>query len=69
MKEDPRVLGIAAEENWTHMNFEFDINTKELVSSQLPAALFANQNTYVYLDEETQTTKVLINDTTYDIPR
>ena len=68
MKEDPKKLGINPEENWTRVNFEFDFDTKKLTESTLPSAIYMDNDTYVYLDNKTNTTIVIDNGNEYIIP-
>ncbi|MBQ7002817.1 MAG: hypothetical protein IJN57_02450 [Oscillospiraceae bacterium] len=68
MKEDPVVLGIAPEENWTRVNFEFDLESKELTESELPAAIFMDEDTYVYVDNNRKLTTIIDGTEKYDIP-
>lgn len=68
MKEDPHKLGITPEENWTRVNFEFDVDTKTLTESTLPPAIYMDNDTYVYLDNKTNTTVVIDNNNEYIVP-
>lgn len=68
MKEDPAVLGITPEENWTRVNFEFDLESKELTESELPAAIYMDEDTYVYVDNNKQLTTIIDGREKYDIP-
>ena len=68
MKENPKDLGISPEENWTHVNFEFDFSTKKFTKSSLPYAVYMDNDTYVYLDNETDTTVVIDNNEKYIVP-
>lgn len=68
MKESPEQLGLSAEESWTKINFEYDFYKKELTESNLPAAIYADNDTYVYPDYEAKETIVIDQDVTYHIP-
>ncbi|MDO5558386.1 MAG: hypothetical protein Q4F95_02180 [Oscillospiraceae bacterium] len=68
MKEDPTTLGIPAEENWTEVNFEFDTESKELLESELPVAMYASDDIYAYLDDDSKQTIVITPDKTYTVP-
>lgn len=52
---------------FTFYNFEFDIKNKSLIESNLPHALYADNNTYIYNDKENCRTVVINEDKTYSI--
>lgn len=68
MKESPDKLGITPEENWTRVNFEYDFHDNQLKESTLPAAIYVDNNSYVYLDYTTKETIVISANKTYQIP-
>lgn len=46
---------------WTYYNFEFDTKTEKFVESELPAALYADDDIYCWLDSENEKLHIIRN--------
>lgn len=68
LKEEPAVHGDVTSEDWTRVNFEYDLKNNKLSESELPAAAYVDNDTYVYLDYSAKETVVIKDDETYHVP-
>ena len=55
------------EDYWTLLNFEFDLNSKELKESELPASYFMNMDSYIYYDTEKKMSVIIDAGKKYEI--
>ncbi len=64
---DPAYADVDLREQFTILNFEFDLKTKELTESQLPPPSYMDEDSYVYYDMQKKQSIVLSGKETYTI--
>lgn len=58
VKDYPDEVTVDTELEWTLYNFTFDLETKELIESELPYSAFMNENSYAYYEDENHFTVI-----------